>query len=53
VADAAGGQTLVVEIAPADGKGAALTGKFVLPHEAKAVRAAVTPCMAAKEKGRD
>ena len=49
VADAAGGQTLTVEIAPAVGKGAALTGSFVLPHEAKAVRAAVTPCMAGKK----
>jgi hypothetical protein len=53
VADAGGGQTLAVEIAPADGKGAALTGTFVLPHEAKAVRAAVGPCMEGKAKGKD
>jgi hypothetical protein len=45
VADAAGGQTLKLEIAPADGKGAELKASFPLPHEVKDARKAMEPCM--------
>ncbi len=49
VADATGGQALVLEISAAGEKGTALKGKFMLPREAKAVRAAMAPCMEEKK----
>jgi hypothetical protein len=50
VADASGGQMLKLEIAPSDGKGAALQASFTLPHEMKEARKAMEPCMPASPK---
>lgn len=45
IADSAGGQTLKLEITPANGKGPALKGSFPLPHDAKEARKAMEPCL--------
>jgi hypothetical protein len=50
VSDSASGGTLSVAIAPANAKGTPLKAEFQLPHEAKAVRAAMAPCMEAEPK---